>query len=157
MQVNAAQTAQAAQTTMAAIAAAVTPVVMISANAILIGAISSKHQAMSDRLRALTADWRNTGTSLARREAIRAQVEVFASRIKWISRAHYLLYLATVFFIAMVIVIALAPVIQAWAKFSVPLLLTGVSLMLIAIVLELIDLGKAGVTIGMESSDVLSK
>jgi hypothetical protein len=142
---------------MAAIAAAVTPVVMISANAILIGAISSKHQAMSDRLRALTAEWRNAGTSPARRDAIRAQVRVFVLRIAWISRAHFLLYVATACFIAMVIAIAVTPFIQTWATLSVPLLLSGVFLMLVAIVLELLDLRKASATIRAESVDLLAK
>jgi Protein of unknown function (DUF2721) len=143
-----------AQGAMAAIAAAVTPVVMISANAILIGTISSKHQAMSDRVRALTAEWRAPGTSAARRGAISGQVRVFAGRIAWISRAHVILYVATVFFLAMILVIALTPVIQTWVKFSVPLLLGGVSLMLIAIVLELLDLRKARASIEAEIADV---
>jgi hypothetical protein len=154
MQANSAQDIQAAQGTMAAIAAAVTPVVMISANAILIGTISAKHQAMSDRLRSLTAEWRSSGTSAARRDAILAQVKLFTDRIAWISRAHYLLYVATVCFIAMVMVIALTPVIQTWAGFSVPLLLSGVSLMLLAILLELLDLRRARATIEMETRDV---
>lgn len=154
MQVNSAAVAQGAQGTMAAIAAAVTPVVMISTNAILIGTISAKHQAMSDRLRSLTAEWRNSGTSATRRDAIFTQVKLFTDRIAWISRAHYLLYVATVCFIAMVMVIALTPVIQTWAEFSVPLLLGGVSLMLIAIVLELLDLRRARATIEMETRDV---
>jgi hypothetical protein len=157
MQLNAVQVAQgvqAAQGTMAAIAAAVTPVVMISANAILIGTISAKHQAMSDRLRLLTAEWRSSGVSAARREVILAQVRLFTDRIAWISRAHYLLYVATICFIAMVMVIALTAVLQTWAEFSVPLLLSGVSLMLVAIVLELLDLRRARTTIDMEIRDV---
>jgi hypothetical protein len=62
------------QDTQAAISAAVTPVVMISANAILISAISAKHQSMSDRLRALTAEWRNPATPVTRREVRRTYV-----------------------------------------------------------------------------------
>ena len=93
-------------------------------------------------------------TSEARRDAIPAQVKLFTDRIAWISRAHYLLYVATVCFIAMVMVIALTPVIQTWAGFSVPLLLSGVSLMLLAIFLELLDLGRARATIEMEIRDV---
>ena len=138
-----------AQTTMAAIAAAVTPVVMISANAILIGSISSKHQAMADRLRILTAEWRSPGTTAARRDSIRAQVEMFTLRIAWISRAHFLLYVATACFLAMVLGIALS--IQ---MLSLPLLLAGVILMLMAIVLELLDLRKARATIKLESGDI---
>lgn len=145
---------QAATGTMAAIAAAVTPVVMISANAILIGAISSKHQAMADRLRALSAEWRSDATSAPRRDSIREQVKVFRRRIAWIARAHSLLYVATVCFIAMIIAIALTPVIRTWANLSVPLLLSGVSLMLIAIVLELLDLRMARATIEIESRDI---
>jgi hypothetical protein len=140
---------------MSAIAAAVTPVVMISANAILISAISSKHEAMSDRLRSLTTEWRSPGTGAARRDSIRSQVRLFSLRIAWIARAHFLLYVATACFIAMVIVIALTPVMQTWADFSVPLLVAGVLLMLVAIVLELFDLKKAKATIAIETRDLL--
>ncbi len=152
MQVNSLQAETGA---MASIAAAVTPVVMISANAILIGAISSKHEAMSDRLRALTAEWRDAGTTAARRDSIRAQVGLFTQRIAWISRAHYLLYVATACFIAMVIAIAMTPVIESWASFSLPLLIGGVLLMLIAIVLELLDLRQARATIAIETRDII--
>jgi Protein of unknown function (DUF2721) len=143
-----------AQGVMDAIAAAVTPVVMISANAILIGTISAKHQAMSDRLRALTGEWRQPGTGAARRDSIMAQVRLFEQRIAWISRAHYLLYVATVCFIAMVMVIAMTPVLRTWGAISVPLLICGVSLMLIAIILELRDLGHSRCTLNLETGDL---
>ncbi len=143
--------------TMAAIAAAVTPVVMISANAILISAISSKHQGMSDRLRTLTNEWRSADTSAARRDSIRAEVRLFTLRIAWISRAHFLLYVATACFLAMVLVIALTPVVTGWPAIewlSLPLLVADVFLMLTAIFLELLDLRKAQATIELESRDV---
>jgi Protein of unknown function (DUF2721) len=155
MQANLTQGAtQAAMGTMAAIAAAVTPVVMISANAILIGAISSKHQAMSDRVRTLAAEWRSPETSAVRRDSIRAQIRLFVPRIAWISRAHFLLYVATACFIAMVLVIALTPVSSALGLLSLPLLLCGVLLMLMAILLELLDLRKARATMEIESREV---
>jgi len=144
--------------TMAAIAAAVTPVVMISANAILISAISSKHQGMSDRLRTLTNEWRSADTSAARRDSIRAQVRLFTLRIAWISRAHFLLYVATTCFLAMVLVIALTPVVTGWPAIewlSLPLLVAGVFLMLTAIFLELLDLRRARATIEWESGEVV--
>jgi hypothetical protein len=147
MQLNFAQGPTA--TTMAAIAAAVTPVVMISANAILIGAISSKHQAMSDRLRILAAEWRSQDTSAVRRDSIRTQVELFSARIAWISRSHFLLYVATACFLAMVLAIALS-----FEPITLPLLLAGVVLMLAAIFLELLDLRKARATIELESREV---
>ena len=134
---------------MSAIAAAVTPVVMISANAILISAISSKHQAMSDRLRTLASEWRGPGLSGPRRESIRAQVRLFTLRIAWISRAHFLLYVATACFLAMVLGIALS-----LPLLSLPLLLGGVIVMLLAIFLELLDLRKARATIELERGDL---
>jgi hypothetical protein len=143
-----------AQDTMDAISAAVTPVVMISANAILISTISSKHQAMSDRMRDLTKEWRELGTGAARRSAIQDQLRLFDHRIAWIGRAHLLLYIATACFIAMVMVIALTPFLQTWGNVSVPLLISGVSLMLLAILLELLDLRKARASIDLERNDL---
>jgi hypothetical protein len=140
---------QASLTNMSAIAAAVTPVVMISANAILIGAISSKHQAMSDRLRALATEWRTGNVTPARREAIRTEVRLFANRIVWISRAHFLLYVATACFIAMVLVIALQ-----LDFLSLPLLLAGVFVMLTAIFFEMLDLRKAQATLEVETREL---
>jgi hypothetical protein len=150
MQTALTHTATATSAAMSAIAAAVTPVVMISANAILIGAISAKHQAMSDRLRGLTAEWRTTGVTALRREAIQMQVSIFEQRVAWLGRAHTLLYLAAALFIAMVLAIAMQ-----FDSLSLPLLLSGMSLMLVAIMLELADLGKARETLRIESRDVI--
>jgi hypothetical protein len=143
--------------TMTAIAAAVTPVVMISANAILIGAVSAKHQAMADRVRMLTAEWRTT-TSGERREAIRLQVELFRVRIALVARAHFLLYAATACFIAMVLTMALTPFTGgriAIELLSLPLLVAGVTLMFTAILIELAELRRARRTIDIEASEVL--
>ena len=143
------------QDTQAAISAAVTPVVMISANAILISAISSKHQSMSDRLRALTAEWRHEATPAARRAAIAAQVRLFDQRLRWITWSHIILYTATACFIAMVIVIALSPSLEALSGASLALLIAGVALMFVGILLELLDLAKAQTTVALEIRDTL--
>jgi hypothetical protein len=143
------------QDTQAAISAAVTPVVMISANAILISAISSKHQSMSDRLRALTAEWRNAATAVARREAIADQVRLFDERLRWVTLSHIILYMATACFIAMVIVIAVSPTLEVLSGASLGLLIAGVALMFLGILLELLDLAKARATVGLEVKDVI--
>jgi hypothetical protein len=109
------------------------------ADALPIGSISSKHQAMADRLRILTAEWRSPGKSVARRDSILDQVRMFTLRIAWISRAHVLLfYVATACSLAMVPVIALSLL----SLLSLPLLLAGVIPMLMAITPELLHLGK---------------
>jgi hypothetical protein len=141
--------------TQAAISAAVTPVVMISANAILISAISSKHQSMSDRLRALTAEWRNADTPLSRRNAIADQVRLFDQRLRWVTWSHIILYTATACFISMVIVIAVSPALNVMSGASLGLLVAGVLLMFVGILLELLDLAKARTTVGLEIKDIV--
>jgi hypothetical protein len=143
------------QDTQAAISAAVTPVVMISATAILIGAISSKHQSMSDRMRALTAEWRQAATSEIRREAIARQVRLFDERLRWVTWSHIVLYTATACFIATVIVIAASPALEALSGASLGLLIAGVVMMFLGILLELFDLAKARATARLEVRDVV--
>src|SRR5277367_5037291 len=143
------------QDTQDAISAAITPVVMISANAILISAISAKHQSMSDRLRALTAEWRNTATTAARRDTIAAQLRLFDERLRWVTSSHIVLYAATACFIAMVIVIAASPELEVLSGASLWLLIAGVLLMFVGIVLELLDLAKARATSGLEVKDII--
>jgi hypothetical protein len=141
--------------TQAAISAAITPVVMISANAILISAISSKHQSMSDRLRALTAEWRSAATPVTRRESIAGQVRLFDERLRWVTWSHIVLYTAAACFIAMVIVIAVSPALEAMSGASLGLLIAGVALMFLGILLELLDLAKARATVGLEVKDII--
>jgi hypothetical protein len=141
--------------TQAAISAAVTPVVMISANAILISAISSKHQSMSDRLRALTAEWRSADTPENRRKVIAHQLRLFDQRLRWVTWSHIVLYTATACFIVMVMVIAASPALEALSGASLGFLIAGVTLMFAGILLELFDLAKARTTVGLELEDVI--
>jgi hypothetical protein len=143
------------QDTQAAISAAVTPVVMISANAILISSISAKHQSMSDRMRALTAEWRDPGTPDQRRGTIADQLRLFDQRLRWITWSHIILYAATGCFITMVIVIASSRALEALTGTSLVLLIVGVALMFVGIVLELLDLAKARTTVQLELKDIL--
>jgi hypothetical protein len=139
----------------AAISAAVTPVVMISANAILISAISAKHQSMSERVRSLTAEWRTHSTPVTRREAIAGQLRLFDERLRWITWSHIVLYAATACFIAMVMVIAASPALQVLSGAALGLLIAGVTLMFAGIVLELLDLAKARTTVQLEVKDIV--
>jgi hypothetical protein len=140
--------------TQAAISAAVTPVVMISANAILISGITSKHQSMSDRVRSLTTEWRREGTPESRRKAIEKQLRLFNERHRWVTWSHIVLYLGTACFIAMVIVLAMSPSLGSLSGASLGLLIAGVGLTFLAILLELLDLSKARAALGLEVEDV---
>lgn len=127
---------------------------MISANAILIGAVSSKHDSMSNRMRMMTAEFRQSGTTPGRRDSIRTQVGLFRKRLRYVATAHILLYAAAACFIAMVLVIALTPFLQTWSTVSLPLMVSGVSLMFVSIILELIELRASQTTIAIECGDV---
>lgn len=139
----------------AAISAAVTPVVMISANAILIATISAKHQSMSERVRSLTAEWRIHTTPATRRETIAGQLRIFDERLRWITWSHIVLYAATACFIAMVMVIAASHAVQVMSGASLGLLIAGITLMFAGIVLEFMDLAKARTTIQLEVKDII--
>jgi hypothetical protein len=109
---------------------------------------------MSDRLRSLTAEWRNPATPSDRREAIESQVRLFDNRLRWVTWSHIVLYTATANFIAMVIVIAASPHLESLSGASLALLIAGVALMFVGILLELFDLAKARATVALETKDV---
>lgn len=124
---------------------AVAPAVMISATAILIGGVSSKHQAMSERGRALTSEYRDGATAEARRTNIGCQVMFFRKRLTYTLTAHVLLFCATGLFIGTVILTSLMKI--DWLLIC---FVAGVSLLFIAVVCELMELRLAQRTIDLE-------
>lgn len=137
------------------ITAAVTPVVMLSAVAVLITSVNGKHAAISDRLRALALEFRSGGTSTARKQVIRDQVRLFASRARYVAAAHRALYAAAVCFTGMTLVIAVTPRARIWDQLSLGIFVLGITLVLCAVAVELLDLRLADRTLLLELSDVL--
>ncbi len=135
---------------LAVVAAAVTPVVMISATAILIGGVSAKHQSLSDRLRALTAEYRLPETSDHRKAGIRTQLRLFRRRVRYVTLAHLGLYLAVACFIGMVMVISLSPMTGSGTRLTLPMFISGVLLLLGAVVSEVLELLLASRTLELE-------
>ena len=134
---------------------AVAPVVMISATAILISGISSKHQSLSDRLRALAAEYRNPQTGDDRRVNLRAQIQLFQKRIRYVSRAHISLFCATACFVSMVLVLAFTQRISTLIFWTLPSFLAGVILLLCAVLYEILELLLAGRTLRLEITGTL--
>jgi hypothetical protein len=134
---------------------AVAPVVMISATAILISGISSKHQSLSDRLRQLTAEYRNPQTSEDRRLNLQAQIPLFQQRIHFVARAHICLFCATACFVSMVLVLAFTQRISVLLSWTLPSFLIGVVLLLLAVVFEILELLLAGKTLHLETENTL--
>ena len=137
------------------ITAAVTPVAMISSAAIIIGAVSGKHQSMSDRLRALASEYRDLSTTDDRRANICLQMGLFNRRIRYSANAHRLLYLAIASFTFTVLLIIASPSGLTWTPAAAILFASGVALMLVAVVFEFIELWWTNQTLRLEMSDVL--
>ncbi len=129
------------------ISAAVTPVVMVSAAAVLTLGVSNKHQAMSDRLRALAAEMRSMETTRDRRATIERQMTLFRRRIAFSAVAHRLLYVSIMLFMIMVLQLFFAPD-RGGVGFG--LFTAGVAAIIGAIGCELAELSLANRTLDLE-------
>jgi hypothetical protein len=128
---------------------------MISASAILISGISSKHSSTADRLRSLTEEHRRPETSARRRACIEKQCVLFMRRLRLIAAGHILLYLATAFFVAMVFAISASQIFGNWQPALFPLFIAGVVLLLAALLIEILELRLATRTLSIEVADTL--
>jgi hypothetical protein len=137
------------------IALAVTPAVMISATAILIGTVSTKHGSMADRLRALMTEYRQPDITADRRRNIEAQCRLFKRRLKMITNAHLSLYIAVGFFILMVLAIGVSSSAAASQWILYPLFLCGTCALGYGVVLEVMELRLADRTLHLEVAEAL--
>lgn len=135
------------------IAAAVTPVVLISASATLILGINNKHQSMSERIRSLTAEYRQADTTGERRKVIQLQIVCFRRRVMYSAAAHRLLYLSIILFLVMILII-LAPAHLSYPPAAYVLLVCGITTMLIAVAFEFSELWSANQTLELEYDDI---
>ncbi len=136
------------------VASAVTPVVLVSATAILIGGVNARHIAIADRIRSLTAERRNAATSPARRVAIEKQMPIFKRRIQLASWSIRGLYFASACFVTMALIISATLWRKMLAIATVPLFVLGIVSVLFSIVCELWELQEANRTLFDEISNL---
>ncbi len=136
------------------IASAVTPVVLVSAAAILTSGINSRHMSIADRIRSLTAEHRNPETLPARRNSIDRQLPIFQRRITLASRAILGMYSATACFVTMALIISATLWRRMLTVATLPLFVAGIMLLLFAIVCELLELRCANQTLAEEICDL---
>jgi hypothetical protein len=136
------------------LAAAVTPVVMVSATAILISGVNSRYIAISDRMRALAHEYRDTGVSEERRALVRKQMMIFTRRIELVAWAVRMLYTATGCFVSVALLISATLWRQMLAEVTLPLFLAGIGLIMMAIVCQLLELQASNRTILLEVSEI---
>ena len=139
---------------MQVLTAAVTPVVLVSATAILISGSNSRYIAISDRMRALAHEYRDPNCLEQRRSTISQQVLTFQYRIHLISWAVRALYMAVGAFITDALLISATLWRQMLATATLPLFLLGILLLMLAIVCQLLELQSSNRTISLEISDI---
>jgi hypothetical protein len=137
------------------VASAVTPVVMVSATAILISGVNSRYIAIADRMRALTHEYRDPNANPKRRADIRRQMVTFQLRIRLVSWAIRGLYAASGCFVMMALLISATLWRKMLAAATVPLFLAGITMIILAIICELFELQASNQTISLEVTDVL--
>jgi hypothetical protein len=140
---------------LAIISAAVTPVVMISAAAALVMGLNQKHNALSERLRALMAEFREPETTAARRLSISEQAALFQQRFRYLDRAVRWLYGAVASFVLSTLLITLiSHDRQRWDPAAIALFELGIALMLGAVVEALLETRQTRRTLELELRDL---
>jgi Protein of unknown function (DUF2721) len=137
------------------VTSAVTPVVMVSATAILISGVNGRYIAVSDRVRALTREYREKPDA-ERCAVIEDQVKIFVRRIRLLSWATRLLFLGAGFFITVALLISVSNWNQNLAVITLPIFLIGLTLVASAIVLVFLELKDSNRTLLMEAAVVLA-
>ena len=139
---------------MQVLTAAVTPVVLVSATAILISGTNSRYISISDRMRALAHEYRDPNCVQQRRITISQELLVFQRRIHLVSWAVRALYMAVGAFIIDALIISATLWRHMLAAATLPLFLIGILLIVFAIGCQLLELQSSNRTVSLEISDI---
>ena len=144
------------------ITTAVAPIVMVSAAGLLFIGIQTKNLHLSDRIRDLTREYRGAGGPEFgdRRQAISAQLGLFEKRARLTQRALECVYAAIFCFVTTALLLAARPWAgrtgEPWpvagAAFTV-----GIAFLLVAIVLELVEMRAGLRTVAIEIRSTLGR
>jgi hypothetical protein len=140
---------------MQVLTAAVTPVVLVSATAILISGTNSRYISISDRMRALANEYRDPSCIEQRRITISREMLTFRHRIHLVSWAVRALYTAVGAFVTDALIISATLWRQMLAAATLPFFLLGISLIVLALVCQLLELQSSNRTISLEISDIV--
>lgn len=144
-------------TALQVLTAAVTPVVLVSATAILISGVNSRYISISDRLRALAHEYRDSASAEARRVTIVREIFAFQHRMRLMSWAVAALYAAVGAFIVDALIISATLWREMLAAATIPLFLIRILLVLFAIAIQLLELRSSDRTIALEVSDITTR
>ncbi len=138
----------------ALVSLAATPVVLITATAILLSGFSAKYGSISDRMRSLTAEHRRPETPQARRGALRVQLRVFRQRVTLMWAASACLSSALLLFVGTVLSVIFSARATQLGLAGAAFLVAGLALIGLAVVLELYELRLARRAVDGELADI---
>jgi len=136
------------------LAAAVTPVVLVSATAILVSGVNSRYISIADKMRQLAQEFRAGHCTPERRASIVAQMRIFNSRIFLVAWAERVLYASVGCFITVAMVISATLWKKPLEAVTLPLFTTGILMILAAIIFQLLELHLSNRTIALEVRDI---
>lgn len=148
------QTVQPGDHQLQVLAAAVTPVVLISASAILISGVNARYIAIADRMRSLAREFREQTSNVHRCEVIAKQMATFQIRVRLVSWSERTLYVSVVCFTSVALMISATMGKSLLEFLSLPLFTIGIVLIVIAIVLQLLELRLSNRTLRAETEDI---
>ena len=137
------------------LAAAVSPVVLVSATAILISGSNARYISISDRVRSLSHEFRDPGCAPERRQVISLEMGAFMRRMHLVAWAVRVLYAAVCCFITVAILISASSRHMILSAATLPLFALGTALIIVAVICQLLELQTSHRTIQLEVSDVL--
>lgn len=135
---------------------AVTPVVLVTATAILLSGYTAKYTSIADQIRRLTGEYRKVETSEARRKSLRKQIRLDHRRITAMWAGSAFLSLALLLFLGTVVSVIFAGRATLINTLGAAFLLGGLTLLALAFVLELYEIRLARLAVAGELADIFS-
>src|SRR5713101_8476059 len=135
---------------------AVAPIVMVSAAGLLFNGVQTKNLHLSDRIRGLMSEVRNSETPPDRRQQVLAQLVYFDRRMRLSQHALELIYLAILCFVLTSLLLATV----LWASRPVlpvviaVIFVVGVAVLIGALVLEFVEMWLSLQTIKIEMTGI---
>jgi hypothetical protein len=136
------------------LAAAVTPVVLVSATSILVSGVNSRYISIADKMRGLAQEFRAPSCTHQRKSLIAAQMGIFKKRIALVAWAVRVLYTSIGCFTAVAMVISATLWQKMLQSITVPMFAAGIAMILVAIICQLLELHLSNRTIALEIRDV---
>ncbi len=134
----------------------IAPVGLISTTAILLSGYTSKYSSMSDQMRRMTAEYRAAATSHDRRQSLKRQLGLYHRRLTAMWAASALLSVSLLCFVGTVLSVILSARETRLSVLGIVPLLVGLSLVAVAVGLELYEIGLARLTAAGELADIFA-